>query len=36
MLSSIFQTGTFSIAAVAAAMASALILGLVIALLYQS
>lgn len=36
MLSSIFHTGTFSIAAVAAAMASALILGLVIALLYQS
>ena len=34
MLSSIFHTGTFSIAAVAAAMASALILGLVIALLY--
>ena len=36
MLSSIFNAGMFSLAAVAAAMAAALILGLVIALLYQS
>lgn len=35
MLNSIFHAGTFSIAAVAAAMASALILGIAIALIYK-
>lgn len=36
MLSSIFHAGTFSLAGVAAAMVTALVLGLVIALIYQS
>ena len=36
MLSSIFHAGTFSAATVAAAMASALVLGIVIAVLYKS
>lgn len=36
MLSSIFHVGTFPLAGVAAAMASALILGVVIAFLYQT
>ncbi|MEG0322143.1 MAG: DUF4956 domain-containing protein, partial [Oscillospiraceae bacterium] len=35
MLSSLFHAGTFSIAAVAAAMGTALVLGIVIALLYR-
>ena len=36
MLSSIFHAGTFSAAPVAAAMASALVLGIVIAVLYKN
>lgn len=36
MLNSIFHTGTFSVTAVAAAMASALILGIIVALLYKA